>query len=151
LLTKIAEGQDKGSIRGTVFSLTINTPQDTVRIGSEIRLMIKLTNTTNHDIKLIDTDQYCDYTVEVLGSNGRSAPETEKKRKLRCTRPVAAKVIFVNLKPGEHYEVLVFVSDLFYMTSPGDYTLRVSREIPKELGHGRVESNTIRIAVTKEG
>jgi hypothetical protein len=134
---------------GGIFSLTISMPQDTVSTRSEIQLMIKLTNATDHEITLFDTDQYCDYTVEVRDSNGQSAPETEKKRKLRCAEPVAGKVIIVKLKPGEHHEVLIFVSDLFDMTRPDKYTVQVAREIPKEMGQGQVKSNKIAVTVTE--
>jgi hypothetical protein len=151
LLVSILTSPVRGAFQaaGGTFTLTIATPQDTVSTGSEIQLMIKLTNDTNHDIAFIDTDQYCDYSPEVRSSSGQSAPETEKKRKLRCVNPVAGKAIFIKLKPGEHHEVLIFVSDLFDMTRPDKYTVEVTREIPKELGQGRVKSNTIAITVTE--
>jgi len=135
---------------GEIFSLTVSTPRETAKTGSDIQLMIELTNNTNHDITLIDMNQYCDYTVEVRDSNGQSAPETEQKRKLKCTdNPVAGKVIIVKLKPGEHHETLVFVNYLFEMTRADKYTVQVAREIPKELGQGHVKSNTIAITVTE--
>jgi hypothetical protein len=130
-----------------IFSLTISTIEDTVSAGSEIKLMIKLTNDTNHVIALVNRDQYCDYTVEVHDSNGQSAPETEKKRNLKCGDEVAGKRIVLKLKPGEHHEDLIFVNDLFDMTHPDKYTVRATREIPKELGQGKVKSNIITITV----
>ncbi len=140
----------RGLMPGAPFSLAISTVQESVPAGSDIKLTIKLTNDTNHDITLIDMDQYCDYTVEVRDSNGQSVPETEKKRKLNCTdNPVAGKVITTKLKPGEHHEYLIFPDVLFDMIRPDKYTVQVSRKIPKELGQGQVKSNTIEIAVTE--
>jgi hypothetical protein len=133
---------------GEIFSLTINTPQDTVGTGSDIQLMIKLANETNHDIMLVDRDQVCDYMVEVRDSNGQSVPETDQRRKRKCTDPVVGKLIMLKLKPGEHHEYLIFVGDLFDMTRPDKYKVQVAREIPKELGQGQVRSNTITVTVT---
>lgn len=145
-LTLPLRGQ--GQAAGGIFSLTISTIQDAIISGSDIKLMIKLTNDTNHEITLINMDQYCDYTVDVRDSNSQSAPETEKKRKLVCGDAVAGKVITVKLKPGEHHEDLIFVTDLFDMTHPDKYTVQVARKIPKELGKGEVKSNIMNITVT---
>lgn len=135
---------------GETFSLAVTTPWETVRTGSDVKLTIELTNTTNHDITLIDMDQWCDYTLEVRDSNGQSAPETEQKRNHSCTdNPVAGKRIMVKLRPGEHHETLVFVNDVFEMKRPDKYTFQAAREIPKELGQGNVKSNTIAITVTE--
>ena len=75
-VTLLLPGQAQAA--GGVFSLTISAVQDTVSSGSEIKLMIKLTNETNREITVVNRDQYCDYTLEVRDSNGQSAPETEK-------------------------------------------------------------------------
>lgn len=34
------------------FTIAIGTPQSTLKVGSEIRVNIVLTNTTNHDIQI---------------------------------------------------------------------------------------------------
>jgi hypothetical protein len=132
---------------GEIFSLKITPLQDTVSTGHDIELTIKLTNETNHDITLIDRNQYCDYTVEVRDSNGQSAPE--KKREFRCGDESAGKIIYVKLKPGEHHEVLIFVDYLFDMTRRDKYAVQVARQIPKELGRGQVKSDTVVITVTE--
>jgi len=143
-------------VRGVVktneelFSLSSSTPREAVKTGSDLRLFIKLTNDTNHEITLFSRNTYCDYTLEVRDSNGQSAPETEQKRKLDCTaNPVAGRLVIIKLKPGEHHEDLIFVNYLFDMSQPDKYTLQVEREIPKELGQGQVKSNTIGITVTE--
>jgi hypothetical protein len=133
-----------------IFSLTISTPREAVKSGSDSQLLVKLTNDTNHEITLFSRNTYCDYTLEVRDSNGQSAPETEQKRKLDCTaNPVAGRLVIIKLKPGEHHEDLIFVNYLFDMSHPDKYTVQVAREIPKELGQGQVKSNTIGITVTE--
>ena len=128
---------------GRPFSLTISTIQASVAAGSDVKLMIKLTNVTNHEILITDMDQVCDFTVEVHDSNGRSAPETEQKRKHNCdAAPVAGRFISRKLKPGEHAEYLIFPNDLYDMTRPDKYTVQVTREIPKEFGKGQVSNRT---------
>jgi hypothetical protein len=135
---------------GEIFSLLIRPLQETVNAGSDVELMIKLTNNTNYDITFVSTNQYCDYAVEVEDGNGQSAPETEQKRKLKCAEhPVAGKVITVRLKPGEYHEDLLVLNQLFDMTRPDKYTVQVTREIPKELGKGHVKSKRIGITVTE--
>ena len=112
--------------------------------------MIKLTNDTKHEIALLSRNTYCDYTLEVRDSNGQFAPATEQKRKLNCAaNGDAGRFVVIKLKPGEHHEDLILVNHLFDMTHPDKYTVRVAREIPKELGQGQVKSNTIGITVTE--
>jgi len=65
-----------------IFSLTISTPSETVKTGSNLELLVKLTNNTNHEITLSSRNTYCDYTFEVRDSNGHSAPETKQKHRL---------------------------------------------------------------------
>jgi hypothetical protein len=135
---------------GEIFSLTISTPRETVKAGSDSQLFIKLTNDANHEITLFSRNTYCDYTLEVRDSNGKSAPETEQKRKLNCAaNGDAGRFVVIKLKPGEHHEDLIFVNYLFNMSRPDEYSVRVAREIPKELGQGQVKSNTIGITVTE--
>ncbi len=135
---------------GEIFSLTISTPRETVKAGSDSQLFIKLTNDANHEITLFSRNTYCDYTLEVRDSNGKPAPETEQKRKLNCAaNGDAGRFVVIKLKPGEHHEDLIFVNYLFNMSRPDEYSVRVAREIPKELGQGQVKSNTIGITVTE--
>jgi hypothetical protein len=133
-----------------IFSLAISTPRETVKTGSNIELLVKLTNDTNHEITLSSRNTYCDYKLEVGDSNGHSAPETEQKRTLNCSAYAdAGRHVIIQLKPGEHHEDLIFMNQLFDMNRPNKYTVRLTRDIPKQLGQGQVSSNTIAITVTE--
>jgi hypothetical protein len=141
---KLAKGAED------IFSLTISTPRGTVKTGSNLELLVKRTNNTNHEITLFSRNTYCDYTFEVSDGNGHSAPETEQKRKLNCSAyAVAGRHVIIQLKPGEHHEDLIFMGYLFDMNRPDKYNVRLTRDIPKELGQGQVSSNTIAMTVTE--
>lgn len=133
-----------------IFSLTISTPHETVKTGSNLELLVKLTNNTNHEITLSSRNTYCDYTFEVRDSNGHSAPETEQKRRLNCSAYAdSGRHVIIQLKPGEHHEDLIFMNHLFDMNRADKYNVRLTRDIPKELGQGQVSSNTIAMTVTE--
>jgi hypothetical protein len=133
-----------------IFSLTISTPRETVKNGSSLELLVKLTNNANHEITLSSRNTDCDYTFEVRDSNGHSAPETEQKRKLNCSAYAdAGRHVIIQLKPGEHHEDLIFMNHLFDLNRPDKYIVRLTRDIPKELGQGQVSSNTITVTVTE--
>ncbi len=138
--------------RGTedIFSLRISTPRETVKNGSNLELLVKLTNNTNHEITLSSRNTYCDYTFEVRDSKGHSAPETEQKRKLNCSAYAdSGRHVIIQLKPGEHHEDLIFMNYLFDLSRPDKYNVWLTRDIPKELGQGQVSSNTIAVTVTE--
>lgn len=131
------------------FSLIISTSQESITTGAEVQLSVSLTNKLNHEIAIIDTDQICDFTVEVRDSNGQLAPETEQAKNRICGGFVAGKLIVTRLKPGGHQEYRLYLSQLYDITRPGQYDVQVSREARKELGGGRVRSNSIKITVTQ--
>jgi hypothetical protein len=132
------------------FSLTIEAVQQRVQSGSQVELKLTLTNTSDGEIMVVDTNPWCDYTFEVRDSKGQSATETDFKRDLKCaTRPTAGRRIIRILKPHESFEDAVYVNHSYDLRLPGDYSIQVAREIPKELGKGTVKSSTITITVTE--
>jgi hypothetical protein len=131
------------------FSLTIESAQRMLHTGSQIELKLTLTNTSPHEFTIRDTNRWCDYEVEVRDSRGQLASETAYKRSLKCGFQVTAgRKIIRTLKPGESYEDALFVNQLYDLTRPGAYFILVSRDIPKELGAGKVESNTATLSIT---
>ena len=132
---------------GAPFSLTIAGPEAPIKNGSKINVHVRLTNTSVHEITLFDTNRDCDYRVEV-SINGNPARETEYKRALRCDETmILERNVLVTLKPQQSTEDNIMISNLYDMTTPGTYLVRVMREIPKNLGRGTVQSNSITIAV----
>lgn len=133
----------------TPLGLTIVGPQVPVKSGAVIKVHLILTNTSPREITIADTSADCDYQVEVLGSNGKPARESEYGRGLNCEGPRASgRYILITLKPNQHREDDLTISDLYQMTNPGKYSVRVMRRLPKDIGEGSVSSNTIIITVT---
>jgi len=56
---------------------------------------------------------------------------------------------FGTLKPGDSENDDIDLSRLYKLSRSGDYTLQVSRRVPKELGNGEIKSNKITITLTQ--
>jgi hypothetical protein len=132
------------------LSLSITAQQQVVQIGSEVKIRTTLTNLTNHVITLHDRIRACDYPVQVRDESGKLAAETDYQRHLNCNARFAeSRNILVALKPQESREDEIIINQLFQLNSPGNYSIQVSRRIPKELGPEAIKSNTVTITVTK--
>ena len=132
------------------LSLSITAPQQVVQIGSEVKIKTTLTNITSHVITLQDRIPACDYPVEVRDKSGNLAPETDYRRNLNCNaRFDESRNILVTLKPQESREDQIIINQLFQLNSPGDYSIQVSRTVPKEVAREPIKSNIITITATK--
>lgn len=124
------------------FVLEISAVQDRVRWGSQVELKLTLTNTSDAEIRFVDTDRWCDYPLDVRDEQGQLVPETVAKRNTNCTgQNEAGRRILVTLKPHESYSDAFFVNDAYDVSRPGEYFIHAMREIPKELGRGTVTSS----------
>jgi hypothetical protein len=131
------------------LSLAISAPEHVVKVGSELKIRTTLTNVTNHVIRLRDRIRACDYPAQVRDESGNLAPETDYLRSLKChARFNESRNILVILRPGESREDEIIINQLFELNSPGNYSVQVSRSIPKELGPEPIKSNVITITVT---
>ncbi len=132
------------------LSLSISASEQTVKVGSELKIRATLTNVTSHLITLRDRIPACDYPVEVRDSDGRLATETDYKRHLKCNASFTeSRKVLVILKPQESRQEEILITRLFELNNPGIYSVQVSRTIPKDLGEGPIKSNTLTITVTK--
>ena len=131
------------------LSLSVTAVEQTVRIGSEVRVKTKLTNTTKHTLNFYDTNRDCDYPVDVRDDRGNRAPETAYKRQLRCNgRLTDARNILITLKPKQSTEDELVLTRLYDLNRPGNYLVQVWRQIPKEVGKGPIRSNTVTLTMT---
>jgi hypothetical protein len=140
------------SVEPQPFSLAIEATQQRFQLGSPVEVKLTLTNTSRTQISLVDTNRGCDFQLEVRDSHGQLAPETKAKRDLKCGAGFIVMVgrrILRVLKPGDSYEDVMFVNQFYELSRPDDYYIQVTRKIPKVLGQGTVESNTITITVTQ--
>jgi hypothetical protein len=68
------------------FAIAISTPNHVVNSGSDVRLDIVMTNTSDHEFPIGraigDNQAELDYHIRVLDDRGKSAAETEYGRKV---------------------------------------------------------------------
>lgn len=132
------------------LTLSISAAERVVHIGAELKIKTTLTNVTNHVIALRDSIRACDYPLDVRDQRGNPAPETDYQHRLKCkARFTESRNILVRLKPGESRDDEIIVNQLFELNSPGDYSVQVSRTVPKELARAPIKSNIVTISVTK--
>lgn len=130
------------------LSLSVTPPEQTVSVGSKIKVKTTLTNTTDHVLNFFDTNFDCDYTTEVRDDKGNPAPETGYKKQLRCNNGLGdSRNILVTLKLQESISEEILVTRLYELTRPGNYVVQVLRRIPKEIGKGPNRSNTVTITL----
>lgn len=132
------------------LALYISAAQQTVKIGSEIKLNVKLTNISDHVVNFFDRRPDCDYSVYVWDDRGNLALQTDYKRQVKCGGNAAeSRNILVTLNPRESREQELIINRFYELTRPGNYSVEVSRVIPPQLGRAEVKSNIITITLTK--
>jgi hypothetical protein len=138
------------------FSVQINAPRYRVKAGSEIRIKIILTNTSNREISFYRSTgeaqgELGGYTLEVVRSKGKSAPETTYQRILKGESDGRNSIIvasggYVPVKPRETLIDEVVVSKLYDLSQPGKYSIHVLRF--DELNKSSMKSNSITVTIT---
>jgi hypothetical protein len=130
------------------LSLSIVAAEETVSVGTEVRLKTTLINITKRVLTIFDTNMGCDYPVEVRDDKGKSAPETEYKQRLRCNSGLdEGKRVMITLNPQQSRHEEIVVTRFYDLSRPGKYFVQVLRKIPKEFGENAIKSNIIEITV----
>jgi hypothetical protein len=134
------------------FSLNISAKDDTVRAGSEVRVKIVLTNTSNREIYIIhekasDVGEQAGFTLDVRDAGGMVVPFTRYGQLFFNHEAVTlgAPSPF-DLKPGKTLKDEIIVSKLFDLSKPGKYSIQVKRQ--DDSSTAVVKSNTITVTVT---
>lgn len=143
------------------FSLTISTPTTTVKSGSEVRINITMSNTSNQKILLFrakgDDSGEFNNDLQILDDKANSAPVTEYRRRLKGepgrpgphgepAPPLLSSDIGCSLEPGKSMEEVIVANKLYDLSQPGKYSIQVSRF---DLAYSKtwVKSNTITLTV----
>jgi hypothetical protein len=137
----------------SVENLGSQTGDDRYRVtaGSDIFIKVHLTNISRHNLALgYDSDSRTNvtlsHTYEVRDSSGRVA----QKRPINHPEIVTghgwpARI----LKPHESMDITGdFISRLYDLSQPGDYTIQLSRAVSDDPKNGVVKSNVITVTVT---
>jgi hypothetical protein len=132
------------------FSLTIRLLHDIAKAGSQIRVEVVLTNTSDHEIGILKSAPEADYMVEVRDANGNMAPDTDfgRRQKDPASVKVSSATPLYSLKPGESLHDEIQIERLYKISGPGKYSIQASRTVPEEMGSGVVKSNMVNVTVT---
>lgn len=138
------------------FTITISTPQTTIKVGEDILIHVVLTNVSDHGIRIppVTLDATCDYIIQVQGEKGlvSSKPNCSGSHIMGLRQ----------LKPGESVEGNITLSEIshydskvddmvktFDFTSPGEYEVQLSRYLSDDPDKENVTSNKLIITVTE--
>lgn len=138
------------------YSVAIETPMATVKVGSEIVVNIALTNLTDQGIS-VDMEAggrgEFDFTINVNDSAGRPAAYSEYYRAVKGQHETGRPMVVVTYSSGPHpvkargvLKDTVQLDKLYDLSQPGKYTVQLERVdvLTKIL----VKSNQITVTVT---
>src|SRR5882762_10011061 len=132
------------------FSVVIAAKWPSEKVGSDLTVIATIRNTSTKRITIIDTDRFCDYTVEVRDGAGDVPPPDKWRQKTNCEDVgISGRRIFRELKPNESYSDPLILKQWYEMNQPGKYQVQIGRKIPDQLGKGWVKSNMISLTVTE--
>jgi hypothetical protein len=120
------------------------------KVGAPVFVLVMMINNTSRTIHYSLRNSAFDYEMDVRDASGRPVPESESFRKLKeqvKNSPVHGRNILVTLRPGETGQDAVGVNGLYDLSSPGQYSIQMRREVP-DVGKGFVQSNRLELTVT---
>lgn len=133
------------------FSIVINTPQEIVKVGAEVKLKVVFTNNTAQPLHYATgvpgRGTGPGFDIDVRDSQGRRIPKTPYGLKVQGKarhRPFVGSVFTATVQPGGAVEQEALLSKEYDISKPGKYTVRVTERNPNP---DPGESNTITLAV----
>jgi hypothetical protein len=140
-----------------LFSLTIAEPKEPLKSGTELRLLVTVTNTSNRTISFITSpgpipEDGLLYEIKVRDEQGHSAPPSAYLRTRDTHIPMDyGSRLARALSPGESFVDQITVTRFYDLSQPGKYTIAVALAIPprQNLGKGVIKSNSISITIKK--
>ncbi|MGH9742184.1 MAG: hypothetical protein ACRD51_07500 [Candidatus Acidiferrum sp.] len=126
------------------FTLVLTSAEPKFSLGADVWAKIVWTNTSTialNDSLYRDTSSGRDYTyiLDFRDSDGHHVAT--------APMPSTFSAEFGTLKPGDSMNDDINLNRIYHLDHPGDYTLQVSRRVPKELGGGVIKSNKITITI----
>jgi len=143
------------------FTISIGLAEKTVKIGSEVWVIVDLANTSSEKIRLWHPRTGAPvYTVDVVNHGGKAVPMTALGRAVRKrdqtyapekggpARTLGANTgSSVTIEPGETVKEKVTVQDQVDLSEPGEYQIRLERVDP--MTKIPVRSNAVTLIVVK--
>jgi hypothetical protein len=151
----VQEAQQASGKLPAPFVIKLSAQQTTFKKGSEIKLKVALTNTSNQQIfvrreKRDDKAEFS-YSFDVRDEAGKPAPEAKYKRALKGEQPEGETTVVVSapglvpIDPGQSLDEEVIVSKLFDLSVPGKYVIHAERL--DDTSNVSVNSNVVTITV----
>jgi hypothetical protein len=127
-------------------SVTISAPSSDVKAGSELKLDVVVTNTSDEQVGLTTWPE--DFRVDVLDSNGKVVGKAQEPGGSTTNRkalnfPAQGSSQGITLAPHGVFRLREDLSKEFDLSKPGKYTVQAIRMY----GKTAVKSNTVTITV----
>ena len=131
------------------LSIVISAPQSVLRVGSEVRLEVTLTNTSSRRMLIQERNSATDYEIDVRDERGTAVPENDYGRKLKepPVMPMNSRNFGIYLQPNESTKESIALSDLYDLSRPGKYSIQVERGVSDNPKDGVVKSNKVILTV----
>ncbi len=138
------------------YQMSVEVSRSSFGCSEPIILQITLKNRESTPGRIVTTQiPEIDYPATVLMPTETwlpfrlRAPFTELGLKRTDGRRVISRAGF-SLPPGGEFKSQMVISDLYYMRSPGEYSVLLSREVLKRDGTGRQTLTSNRLNITVE-
>ncbi len=137
------------------ISVTISPSSDVVKLGSELRIKIVITNISNRELDVgrpVGNGPQGEFRnlIDVRDERGNAAVKTKYYRQIRGEEVTHGGIRLETtdslLKPGESTAEEVVVSKLYSLEKEGKYTVQTQRDDPDS--KALVKSNRITVTVT---
>lgn len=138
--------------------LAISAEQNSVNVGTPVRVKVILTNKSGHDVTFSRPGDGYDCRLDVRDINGKLAPDTKfgYLRSSHDTKPdefvispddLKGRLVVVTVKAGETLTWEEDAAKLYDMTQPGKYAVQGQMQDPTNPSEA-LKSNTITVTVT---
>jgi dipeptidyl aminopeptidase/acylaminoacyl peptidase len=139
----LANGDSRAS-----FQIELSAPTDEVQVGGDARLVITLSNISDHEILFAHrpgtNNPEFSYRIDVRNAAGRELEQTAYAREARMHQQTEGRSVDY-VQPGMSSVQTAHLARLVNLSRPGRYTVRVSRVDPAT--HAVVKSNEITLNV----
>jgi hypothetical protein len=149
LFTTAVQSQQSQQFSDQPLSLAIANIAGQVTSGSEVKISINLTNTSDNPIVLEDDGIFW-YLVDVTRTDGKQVKQTEKGKELKKKQALhesgqipILKRMAIKLAPGQTKSGECTISDLYDMTDSGEYTIQLQLKWNGQL----INSNKLEVSL----
>ena len=129
------------------LTISADVRKQEFKIGSEVYVWLLLRNLSKHEIVYTDQTQECDYKIRIrISISGLELPLSSSAQEHCAKTREQGRRIRVVIKPGESRRDRVELSNLVNLSAAGDYSVRISRQLPDASG-GLAVSNEVQFQI----